>query len=244
MIFNRKKQLFLLHFAGGNCYSYDFLKKYVNSDFEFIPLELPGRGRRFNQNLLYDKDDSIEDYITQILSKRNNKPYVIYGHSMGATLGLHVVNRMEEIKDSPLYLVVSGNPGPGIKELIEKDEKKGKRILMNDFEFKNELRELGGIPEEILENEELYAFFNPILRADFEILEKNVLEEKKIKIKTPIYALMGSEENDNTKINNWQNFTFGEFHYQILSGDHFFINNHPDKIANVILALQHNYIKT
>ena len=235
---NKKCQLFLLHFAGGSCYSFEFLKEYFGSNVEFIPIELPGRGKRYGKQLLRVKADAVEDLYNQIIALRNRSlPYLIYGHSMGATLGLNVVKRMEDIHDLPQYLVVSGNPGPGIKEVIEKEEKKGKRYLMDDAEFKKELQELGGIPEEVLANEELYAFFNPILRADFELLEKNVFEEKNIKLQTPIYALMGSKEEDNSKIDNWQNFTYGEFHSQILSGDHFFINNHPDKIANLILTL-------
>ena len=76
-------QLFLLHFAGGSCYSFDFLKQHLDSRFEFIPLELPGRGRRTNENLLNNKEKAINDYLAQIKLIRNGEPYVIYGHSMG-----------------------------------------------------------------------------------------------------------------------------------------------------------------
>ncbi|HAP63992.1 MAG TPA: thioesterase, partial [Cytophagales bacterium] len=34
-------QLFLLHFAGGNCYSFQFLKNIVPQQISFLPLELP-----------------------------------------------------------------------------------------------------------------------------------------------------------------------------------------------------------
>ena len=93
-------QLFLLHFAGGNCYSYEFLiKKILRSALSKIDcyaLELPGRGKRLDEELIVDKNDAIVDYVSQIKKLRNGKPYIIYGHSMGATLGLSVVKKMEK----------------------------------------------------------------------------------------------------------------------------------------------------
>ncbi len=106
------KQLFLLHFAGGNKYSYNFLQSKLKSDIEFIPIELPGRGARFEENLIRDKEEAIQDLFLQIKDKRNGKPYVIYGHSMGAILGFSVTEMLEKENDAPNYLIVSGNPGP------------------------------------------------------------------------------------------------------------------------------------
>lgn len=224
-----KKQIFLLHFAGGSIYSYDFLKKYANSNIEFIPLELPGRGKRHNDHLLKVKDEAIEDYFNQIKSKRNSMPYIVYGHSMGATLAITVTSKLELIGDPPEQLVVSGNAGPGIKESNDII-----RYLLNDFEFKAELKKLGGIPLEVLENEEFFEYFAPIMRADFECLEKYHFSEKGIKLNTPLYALMGSEEETCDKIENWRNFTNDNFQFKILNGNHFFIYDHPIELMDII----------
>lgn len=232
MYTENKPQLFLLHFAGGSCYSFDFLKKNMNADIEFIPLEIPGRGRRFGETLLKNKELVIQDYFNQIKKLRNKQTYVIYGHSMGATIGLSVTKKMEDFGDAPNCLVVSGNAGPGVKEF--EGEKENKRYLMNDEEFKVELRELGGVPEEVLKNDDLYHFFNPIMRADFEVLEKDEDSEIDFVLKTSIYALMGSEEKCMGKIENWSRFTSGEFQFRILEGDHFFINNHSKQLAKSI----------
>ncbi len=51
----KKTQLFLLHFAGGNYYSFRFMFPQLN-EFEIIPVELPGRGKRMKENLLKDFD--------------------------------------------------------------------------------------------------------------------------------------------------------------------------------------------
>ncbi|MGH1386769.1 thioesterase II family protein [Kordia sp.] len=233
-----KVQLFLLHFAGGSRYSFDFLKEYLLYEVEFIPLELPGRGKRFGETLIRDKEIAIRDYCKQIKSLRNSsKPYIIYGHSMGATLGISVASFMQKIGDEPEALILSGNSGPGTLPIDNDGNNipKKMRYLMNAIDFKNELIELGGAPEEVLNNKEIYEFFDPILRADFEVLEKETTyTEEDIRINVPIHALMGTEEKTSNQITNWQRFTTEKIQYSILEGNHFFIHNHVEKLSEVI----------
>jgi surfactin synthase thioesterase subunit len=231
-----KVQLFLLHFAGGSSYSYDFLRAFMDADFEFIPLEIPGRGKRFSESLLTHKNEAIADYTQQIQKLRNQQlPYLIYGHSMGATLALSVAHEMEKINDIPLSLIVSGNTGPGVKN-IEEVHQNNPRYAMSDVDFKAELTHLGGVPDEILQSDEMYSFFAPIMRSDFEILEKgsSYHPDKQIVVSTPIYALMGSEEKHCEHITNWEKYTNKTFDHQLLEGNHFFINDHPEKLSSII----------
>ncbi len=218
----------MLHFAGGNKYSYNFLQNQVKSDIEFIPIELPGRGARFEESLIRNKEQAIQDLFLQIKNKRNGKPYVIYGHSMGAILGFSVTEMLEKENDRPDYLIVSGNPGP------LKGHSFSHRYNLDDETFKERIAELGGIPNEILENHETFTFFSAIMRADFECVEKDrQYEENKI-IQTPIYAVMGSEEPLSSRIENWKNFTKSSFNYLILEGNHFFIHHHSREIGKLI----------
>lgn len=221
-----KWQLFLLHFAGGSSYSYEFFNEFLDKDIEFIPLELPGRGKRMEEVFLEEIDDAVNDYVKQINKKRNKNPYMIYGHSMGATLGFHVVNKMETLNDPPQRLIVTGNAGPGTRDAK-------KRHLMSDEELKEELRVLGGVPEEVLQNTDLFAFFALILRSDFALLAKEDNYTKDKSIHTPIYAAMGVEERNMDKIMNWEQYTNGNFDYNVFSGDHFFIYEHSKDLVKV-----------
>lgn len=226
MINSEKIQVFLLHFAGGNCYSFQFLKPYFPVNFEFIPLELPGRGKRMLEELLFDESHAIADYLNQIKALRNKKPFLIFGHSMGATLGLRVAKKLEESGDSLLRLIVAGNAGPGTGERKRRSE-------MGDEELKNELRTLGGVPEEVLENEDLFNFFIPSMKADFKLLENLKELDENYKIQAPITAVMGDEEETADEIGNWGRFTSNEFVHQLLKGNHFFIHDHPSEIGKI-----------
>ncbi|QSB25094.1 thioesterase II family protein [Flavobacterium sp. CLA17] len=229
-------QLFLLHFAGGNVFSFEFLRK-ESTNVDFIPLELPGRGKRHRENLIKNKDEAIADYCSQIKSLRNGEPYMIYGHSMGATLGLSVAAQMESAGDGPQSLIVSGNAGPGIK--------KRKDIVhhqLDDLNFKKELLSLGGIPEGISENEELFDYFLPIMRADFECLEKSFFSEKGLKLNIPIHALMGAGEETCHQIENWKNFTNHTFTSEIWDGNHFFIYKNAAALAHIFTSSVQKYL--
>src|SRR5262249_8544650 len=109
----KRPQLFLLHFAGGNCYSFQFIMPLLQR-FEIIPLELPGRGRRMKESLLKDFDLAAQDIYHQLTGKLTSASFIIYGHSMGAYLALRVANMLEKAGKFPAFVIVSGNAGPGI----------------------------------------------------------------------------------------------------------------------------------
>lgn len=223
-----KPKLFLLHFAGGSSYSFQFMNSFLGK-FDVIPIELPGRGKRIHENLLKDFDRAAEDIYNQIISNVNTKPFLIYGHSMGAYLGLRVSSMLQNTGKAPGYLIVSGNAGPGCDM-----NKAGQIYLLQEKDFIEKLISLGGIPEEIINDKEIFKFFEPIIRADFEIIEKNSLMEF-ASIECPIYALMGSQEKHVGQISNWSRFTESDFEFEILEGGHFFIHQHATRIADVLI---------
>lgn len=228
MKFGRNRQVFLLHFAGGNSYSFNFLKPFLPKDFDFHLIELPGRGRRIKEDLLSKESEAIDDLLKQICSLRTDKPYIIFGHSMGALLALRITKKLEEQGDYPKQLIVAGNAGPGTGDADKC------RSTMNDDELKEELLSLGGVSNEILENEDLFFFFSPIMRSDFKILEDGEPLDADFKVSTPIVALMGDKEETADNIDNWKNFTSGAFKSYLLSGNHFFIHDHPAELVRII----------
>ncbi|KQO31342.1 hypothetical protein ASF10_22150 [Flavobacterium sp. Leaf82] len=220
-------QLFMLHFSGGSKYSFNLFTDKLKDFFSLEPVELPGRGLRFDEDLIYDKEKAVTDLLLQIRKKRNEKPFILYGHSLGAELGFLITKELEKVGDFPSYLVVSGNPGPNMRD-------NQKLYEIPNPSFFDKLKELGGLPKEILESEELREIFEPILRADFEIIEKDTIINAE-KIKSPIFALMGNEERTVDKVENWKNYTESSFDFNILPGNHFFIYENKDKICDILI---------
>ncbi len=221
-----KKQIFFLHYAGGNSFSYNFLSDFLKQ-YEVHQLELPGRGKRIKEELLNCRKSAIADFTQQILRQRNGSKFMIYGHSMGAALGLDVVQQLEERGVFPELLMVSGSDGPGVGENKQ-------RYLMDKKEFLEELRIIGGMPADFFEHDDLVDFYLPILKADFRICEAPA-DRFQGTIHTPIIALMGHLETDKEYINNWRQYTKASFDSTIFAGNHFFIYEYQDLLSNLIV---------
>lgn len=219
-----KPQIFFLHFAGGNRYSFKFIVPFLDG-FDVHCLELPGRGMRMGEELITDFDKAVNDYVGQII-KLSGTNFAIFGHSMGAVLMLKLVDQIEKAGMMPFYVFTSGNPGPLTIE------RKGRHHL-SKMDFKEELIKYGGMPQGVVDDVELYDFFEPVLRADFEVVDGCYNLEQPV-IFSPIIAMMGKEEQGVEKIGTWQSYTRGRFAYRNFSGGHFFIYDNAKAIAELI----------
>ncbi len=220
-----KKQIFFLHFAGGSAYSYDFLKPFLK-DYDVHQLELPGRGKRVTEPFVTDMKAAIQDYLKQIVSKLNGKPFLIYGHSMGAVIGAYITSELESMKRFPVRLIVSGNPGPGCLTYKQ-------RHTLPRADFLQELRDMGGMPEDFFAHEGLIDYFVPILKSDFKVLEANDFPSFP-PLSTSIIAMMGDEEEKVNLIDHWKTLTASDCEIHIMKGKHFFINDQPETISGMI----------
>jgi surfactin synthase thioesterase subunit len=226
-----KPQLFLFHYAGGDRNSFRYLIKMLQAHFQIEAPELPGRGDRMSEPPLKDKQEAIADLLEQLQrARQKDVPYLIYGHSMGALLGFEICYAMEKDRDAPIHFVATGYPGPGVKEATSIAD-------LPKAQFFAELRKLGGISDEVMQYEELLDFFDPVLRADFRLLENEGNQVPTVKIKTPIYAIMGKSEKYALHIRNWANHTEATCKCQIINGNHFFINQHFNYLSQLIRNL-------
>ena len=222
-------KVFLLPFAGANRYSYYEFSKKSTDQLLFIPLEIPGRGRRFKESLLDSIDSMVNDIVCQ-LNVNPTEKYALFGHSMGAIIGYKLIHH--QIKNNlpmPIHLFVSGSAGPSF---INKHE-----ILYNlpKDEFFKKISELGGIKPEVQNDNELLDFFEPILRADFKAVETFQHVESP-KLNLPITVLAGdSEVITNEQLLLWQEETIQSTETIIMKGNHFFIFDHVDEIIKLVL---------
>lgn len=221
-----KKTIVILHFAGGNCYSFQFLTKYLPG-YEVVLLELPGRGRRMKEPLIKDREDAVKDLLSQFIKHNIQGDFIMYGHSMGATLGVLLARELELRKIYPQQLIASGSCGPWDGKVSKR------RYALSSADFKLMLKDLGGISEQVLAEEDLFEFFEPVIRADFELLEKDniVLAHP---VKTPVHALMGQEEEDSDHIENWRSLTQGSCTLEHWPGEHFFIYDQAERLAKLL----------
>ena len=157
-------KLIMIPFGGGNKFSYNYLKKYLAQDIKMIAVELPGRGYRMNEELLYNASDLVGDIYNKLKTEME-PPYAIYGHCMGGLIGYLFARKVyEEDGFLPNQLLVSGCPGPSYYHSLGKVE-------ISDNEIRDMLLDFG-TSNQLLENEEFFEMISPMVRADFKVLNE------------------------------------------------------------------------
>jgi surfactin synthase thioesterase subunit len=221
--------LLCLPFAGGNKHSLRFLKDNLPRDIAFHSLEYPGHGSRIKEQALTDIHKVVEDVYLQI-KPLLNEPYAIYGHSFGAMVAYLLTKKIQNSNmPEPLHLFVSGLDAPSVT---------GRRqpyYLLPKEEFISKVRQLGGLPDEILNDAEMIDFFEPSLRADFQAFETYHYEHNDHPVNIPVTVMTGESENlKKENIMRWQTETVQDVRFFRFPGGHFFIYDYPREITDII----------
>lgn len=224
-------KIFCLPYAGGSSAIYCPWKKFLDCHY-IIPIDLPGHGLNINMELsqsFSENLDFIYDKITNEIS--DSEEYCIFGHSLGGLFTFEVCRKIEESHfKNPFKIFISATESPIHKKRYDLD---------SDDKLKNILKEYNSTPSEILENEELFDFFKPIILNDFLIYNNYRLSDY-TKIKTPITIFYGT--NDSILLDDlltWQPFCTTDISYFPIIGDHFFINtNSYDVLTTIKKILQ------
>lgn len=224
-----KSRIYFLPFAGGSSYSYTNFASILPKHLEFRSLEVPGRGTRINDALLKNAHELCDDFFAQLQEDGAfDKPYILFGHSMGALLGFLLLHKIkEENLPLPQHFYASGRGGPSFPDEREQ------YYLLSDLDFKQKLKELGGSPKEVLEHDTLMDFFLPILRADFELVETyNYTQKEPLNI--PITVFIGDKDEATfEEAQAWQEESTQKVQIHVLPGDHFFLFEQASAICSI-----------
>lgn len=224
-------RLFLIPFAGGNSYAYRCIKPYVATQCHWSALELPGRGRRMRDPLVYSLEELTLDLYRQMLQEGLETPYVLFGHSMGGILCWLLAHHLQaERQPLPQRLILSACRAPlHITRVPSRD-------TFTDAEFQAALLHLGGLPPQVMADQELMRLFVPILRADFAAVDR-YRHVPRPPLPIPISVLAGRDDPEVSlrEAEDWFQETRSTFEFHVFSGDHFYFQQHCRAVADQIL---------
>jgi medium-chain acyl-[acyl-carrier-protein] hydrolase len=224
-------KLFCLPYAGGTAMVYTRWRKYLNTSILLLPVELAGRGKRFQTPLYQSFSEAVDDLCRLIQPELEHQPYAFFGHSMGSFLAYELTRKLIALNyPEPVHLFLSGRYPPHLKK-----EEKIYHLLPDD-EFRKEIIEMGGTPPEVFEHQELLDIFFPILRADYKILETYESPIQETKFQCPITVLCGNQDRDVTieEMEQWRNYTTNLVDSYQFEGGHFYINEKTEEVTQII----------
>lgn len=228
-----KIKLFCFPYAGGSAQVYQNWAKDLDAAVELIPIELSGRGERFNDPLYKDFEEMVDDVFHKIYNDIVQAPYALFGHSLGSLIVFELVQKIVAHKlPAPKHVFYSGKGAPHI-------ERKKSLVyhVLDNATFKQEIIKLGGTPAAIFEHPELEQLFLPLLKNDFKLAETYNFKDGKTLYDGEISVLLGKEDDlTAVQCHEWSNATSGICHVTYFNGGHFFIHHETEKIIQLINA--------
>ncbi|MBF6330031.1 thioesterase [Nocardia transvalensis] len=197
---------------------------------ELVSLQLPGRGRRILDPPYEDWDFLVAD-ASRSLALYRRGPHAFYGHSFGARLAYELIQRSGDA-NPPMRLFVSGSRGPSVPQ---------QRPFMHPLpepQFRAALRQLGGTPEEIFDDEPLISLLSASVRADIRLSELWDDRHAGRPITVPVTAMYGRDDSidDKVAMAGWADHTCAGFELLEMPGGHFFLDTHRDELLTVLTA--------
>jgi len=220
-------RLFCLPYAGGSAASFRNWQTGFSRDIQVCPVELPGRGTRFTEPLhgeLVPLARSISEGILPYM----DRPFAIFGHSMGGRLGFEVCRDLEvRFAMRPLVFFASGANSPEIPEANPVHH-------LPDDQMVARLRALNQSRPGAFDHPELLQVLLPVLKADLRISETYVYEAGPPLV-CPVVALGGDSDLETTReaLEDWRRYAFS-FKLKMFPGDHFFINTAKSLVLRTI----------
>jgi surfactin synthase thioesterase subunit len=223
------KLICLAHAGGGAASFRDWWREL--RDVEVLPVQLPGRERRFHEAPL----SSVAEIVEQLAVAAGDvveEPFAVFGHSMGALIGYELVRKLRDERGMhPTTLFVAGARAPHVPP------RERPRHELGDAEFIEQLRALKGTPAAVLDSAELMELTLPILRADFAAIETHVHSPGE-PLDCPITAFGGLRDVDVAAgdLAAWAELTRAEFQCTMFEGDHFFVQSSRDRLLAAMRA--------
>ncbi len=227
---NAQVRLFCFPHVGGSAAIYRTWPAKFSEQVELLTVELPGRGQRFGETPFSSLKEMLIIFH-QAISSYLDKPFFIFGHSMGALIAYEWALLLQKEKQTlPLKLFLSAFGAPHVALSREKQ-----LHLLSDKEFLEELHRLKGTPAEVLKHKELMQLLIPMIRADLKMVETYQYQVSEA-LALPLCVLGGTQDSEveESKLLAWKDLTSSVFKSKFLEGDHFFIQSKRDELVHFI----------
>ncbi|MER6031534.1 alpha/beta fold hydrolase [Streptomyces sp. NPDC001851] len=228
---NPRARLICFPHAGGAASFFRDWPRWLPADVEVQAVCYPGREDRIAESCV-DRMDDLADQVAEALGPLLDRPAVLFGHSMGASVAHEVALRIED-RHGPVLggLVVSSRTAPG-------HPGGHKAAPESDDDLLRDVAELGGTFAAALDHPELRELMLPVIRADYRLLDRYRPRDLPA-LATPVTGYLGDRDPQVTaeSMRPWAEVTRGGFTLSVLPGDHFYLMPQVQRLTGGIATL-------
>ena len=236
---NALLRMFCFSYAGGSAHAFGPWAQALPTQLEVLAVQLPGRGARMFEPPYTSLPTLVHD-VAIALRPFLNKPFVLFGHSMGAIISFELARYFRARgMQKPLHLFLSGGGAPRhrVREIM--------RSTLSDEDLIEELRSFNGVSSQILNDTELMRIMLPTIRADFTVCETYAYQPGP-PLEIPISAFGGTEDPEvpETQLQLWEEETKENFSMRMFPGGHFYLHSAQALTLQVLLKDLAPYLET
>ncbi|MEQ4304372.1 thioesterase domain-containing protein [Plantactinospora sp. B6F1] len=223
--------LLCLHHAGGNAATFRQWPQLLPPSIDPVAVQLPGRADRFAEPRYHEMDKLVDDLVAAVEPLLDQQPVAFFGASMGARVGWSLAHALRErAMPMPRALYVSASVAPSLDRQIRGWNGPDEGLVRY-------MREMGGTPSQLFEDQGLLGEMVATLRADLTVLSTHTYQPG-VLLDIPITAFAGAadEESPARRMEPWGAETTGPFVLNVLDGGHFFGSDAVRQMIEMIVA--------
>lgn len=220
----------LLPHAGGSASYFFALSKALSTRADVLAIQYPGRQDRMSEPCV-DSVEGLADGAYAALSPWMDRPIVLFGHSLGASVAYELARRLEDAGDGWLSrLFVSARSAPA------NNRDRGIHRL-DDDDLIADVRRLSGTDDRVLADEELLRMVLPVIRNDYRAAETYTYRPGP-PLNCPIVAMVGDRDPRVPVVDAeaWRHYTTGGFELDVFAGGgHFYLDADLPRVVVAVL---------
>ncbi|MPZ81622.1 MAG: lantibiotic dehydratase [Actinophytocola sp.] len=213
--------------AGAGPSSFRTWPPLLPSTVELRVLALPGHERRITEPPAIDIA-----LIADAVQAGADRPYAFYGHSLGGRIAFEVTRELRRRGARlPARCYLAASRPPHLPDPLSAV------ALAPDAELLAAVRDIGGVPPEVLDHPELVSLMLPAIRHDFTWYHDYRLADEP-PLPVPLVAIAGEGDTVTRPelAAEWVRHTTAGFRAHVLPGDHFFFQSAARVVTELVAA--------
>lgn len=201
-------------------------------EIELCALRFPGRESRLDEPAFEDMA-ALLDALLPALRPFLDTPFAFFGHCSGSLIAFELARKLRAASDPlPITLVVSSCDAPGLRQVPEPIH------ALPPDKLVAQVARFGGVEPEVLEDPDLMELLEPVLRADFGLIER-CTHASQDPLDVPIAVIGGLDDQfvGFGGLAGWRAETANRFSLHMVDAHHFVLDAAVPLVAGMLRDL-------
>jgi medium-chain acyl-[acyl-carrier-protein] hydrolase len=218
-------RLFCFPHAGGGAGFFRAWRGKIGFGIEVAPVQYPGHESRRTEPFAKSVEELVQSLLSSLKSELNGQ-FAFLGHSIGAIVAFELMRALrQEEAQLPQLLLASSARAPQYRRNHKPPPDPSREELLD------EVRRLGGLPPDAMEDPSFLDVILPALEADAAIYRRFIYQPgAPFDVRMAAMGGVGDTHVHHEHLAAWREQTTADFQMRQFAGDHFFVRTQQDEV--------------